>query len=124
MIVGPWAHLYQGSGLDLEPISSCVLFIFRVFKIFCVYLLSVLLFHFFGLGPICDEFRTWTSNLVLFFYLFYRVFESLCVSYLFHVNCRFMSSCYLCLNIFSSNHVVLYSNYASCFNLINVVFVS
>ena len=54
---------------------------------------------------------SWVSNLVLvflFIYLFCQVFESLCVSYLFRVNCRFMSNCYLCLNVFSSNRVVSY----------------
>ena len=88
-----------------------------------------------GLRPICGEVRFWVSNLVLvlvfFIYLFCQVFESLCVSYLFHVNCRFMSNCYLCLNVFSSNHVVSYCSmslvlifvYVKChFILINHVF--
>ena len=42
------------------------------------------------------------------FIYFIRVFESLCVGYLFRVNCRFMSNCYLCLSVFSSNQVVSY----------------
>ena len=54
------------------------------------------------------EFRP--RNLSFSFYLFCQVFKSLCASYLFHVNCRFMSNCYLCLNVLSSNYccVVLF----------------
>ena len=49
-------------------------------------------FYLFRVGP-----RTFCRT---FYYLFCQVFESLCVSYVFHVNCRFMSNCYLCLNVF------------------------
>ena len=58
-------------------------------------------FYFWTSGPFMTSFDFEASNLVC--YLFYRVFESLCVSYLFRDNCRFMSNCYLYLNIVSSN---------------------
>ena len=74
---------------------------------YCVYFhfgATTVYFHF---GP---RARLWgVSNLGLepcsfpFIYLFYLVFESLCVSYLFRVKCRFMSICYLYSNIVSSN---------------------
>ena len=53
----------------------------------------------------------WVSNLGLESrpFLSCQVFESLCVvSCSFHVNSRFMSNCHLCLNVFSSDHVVSY----------------
>ena len=64
-----------------------------------------------GLGSICDEFRTWASNLVLLFCLLilFESFESLCVSYLFCV--YFVFNCYLSLNVmfvFVSFYVMSY----------------
>ena len=49
---------------------------------------------------------------LLHHYLFYRVFESFCVSYLFRVNFHFISNCYLCLNVVSSN--VMLCRLVSC----------
>ena len=57
------------------------------------------LFSFLGLGPICDGFWVWVSNLVIFF-SFVHFIESLsrfCISYLFCV--YFISNCYLSLNV-------------------------
>ena len=55
---------------------------------------------FLGLGPICDEVRTWALNFVFFLFIyFYRVFESFCISYL----CRVFSY------LFTSN-VILFFN--------------
>ena len=93
VMVSSWPFLIWG--MDVVNASFC--------PSHCVY------FHF---GP--QAHLQQGSNLGLepspfrFIYLLYRVFESLCVSYLFRVNCRFMSIFYLCLNVFSSNHVVSY----------------
>ena len=64
-------------------------------------------------------------------YLFYRVFESFCVSYLFHVIFYLISNYYLCLTVVSSCGVISYRIvfvsliivYAKChcFLLINYV---
>ena len=67
------------------------------------------LFSFWASGPFVARFEFGPRTLSFSFYLFIlSVFESLCVSYLFWVNCHFMSNCYLCLSVFSSNHVVSY----------------
>ena len=66
------------------------------------------LLSFWASGPFVARFEFGSRTLSFSFYLFCQVFESLCVSHIFHVNCRFMSNCYLCLNVFSSNHVVSY----------------
>ena len=51
------------------------------------------------------EFGPRTSS-VHIFYLFYRVFESFCVSYSFRVNFHFISNCYLCLNVVNYRFVL------------------
>ena len=67
-------------------------------------------FSLLGLEPICGEVRIWASNLVLFIYLFYRVFESFCMSYSLCV--YFVSNRYLSLSVmlcrFVSCHVFSY----------------
>ena len=66
---------------------------------YCLY------FHF---GPQAHLWRVSNLGLEPYPFLFYRVLESFCISFyfvfilrihLFCVNCRFMSNCYLCLNI-------------------------
>ena len=91
-------------------------------------------FHF-GPRAICDEFRVRVSNLVFVFSFIYFV-KSLSHYVLviyFMINRRFMSNCYLCLNVLSSNHVVSYCSlslvlifvHVKClFILINRVFKS
>ena len=61
-------------------------------------------FHFWASGPCVTSFEFGPRNLSFSFYLFCQFFKSLCASYLFHVNCRFMFNCYLCLNVLSSNY--------------------
>ena len=56
-----------------------------------------------GLGLICDEFRIWVSNLVRFYFI--KSLSRFCISCLFRIDFRFMSNCYLCSNVFSSNVV-------------------
>ena len=66
-----------------------------------------------ALGPFCVKVRVRTSNLFqLRHYLFYRVFESFCFSYLFRVIFHFIPNCYSCLNVVSSN--VMLCRFVSC----------
>ena len=62
----------------------------------CLILSGLLcLFSFLGLGPICDEFRIWASNLVRFYFI--KSLSRFCISYLFRV--YFVFNCYLPLNV-------------------------
>ena len=77
-----------------------------------------------GLGPICDEIRTWASNLVRFYFIeslsrfciscvlcvYFVFFIKSRVSYFMLINVMFrvFNTCCSCLNVFSANCVVLY----------------
>ena len=63
-----------------------------------------------GLGPICDEFRIWASNLVIFFlFLFIESLSHLVLVILFRI--CFASNCYLSSKVMFvsvSYHVVFF----------------
>ena len=67
------------------------------------------LFLFLGLGPICDKFRIWASNLVICFIYLSNLWVILVLVILFRI--CFTSICYLSLRVmfvFISYHVVFF----------------
>ena len=77
---GPWARLYQGSSLGLEPILLCCLLILSSFLVISYWILFHVIFHFLYLSCyLC--LNTISSNVMLYH------FVSCCVfSYLFTLN--------------------------------------